>query len=145
MRQEIINVLEYIGGKLGIALDWTSENIWPQVLDILGRYRILQIVISSIWLVAALIALVVFICLWIKIFKAYLTCKKDKKSNLWWDWLNYHGDAGTTGLTSTIIFLSAIAAAFLIIPTLVIEPGKILEWVFIPEIQFLELFKSITG
>lgn len=59
MSQEIINVLEYIGGKLGIALDWTSENIWPQVLDILGRYRILQIVISGIWLAVALIALVV--------------------------------------------------------------------------------------
>jgi hypothetical protein len=28
---------------------------------------------------------------------------------------------------------------------LIIEPGEILKWVFIPEIQFLELFKSITG
>ena len=144
MSQEIINMLEYIGGKLGIALDWSSENIWPQVLDILGRYRILQIVISSIWLVIALIALVVFICLWIKIFKAYLACEKDKKSNLWWNWFSYHGSAGSTGFTFTMICLSAIAA-FLIIPTLIIEPGEILKWVFIPEIQFLEFFKSITG
>ena len=144
MSQEIINVLEYIGGKLGIALDWTSENIWPQVLDILGRYRILQIVISSIWLAVALIALVVFVCLWIKIFKAYLACVKDKQSNLWWEWFSYHGNAGGTGLVTTVIILSAFAF-LLIIPTLIIEPGKILEWVFIPEIQFLELFKSITG
>lgn len=144
MSQEIINVLEYIGEKLGIALDWSSENIWPQVLDILGRYRILQIVISSIWLAVALIALVVFICLWIKIFKAYLACNKDKQSNLWWDWSGYYGKADTTGFVIAATVLSAIAF-FLIIPTLIIEPGEILNWVFIPEIQFLELFKSITG
>lgn len=144
MSQEIINVLEYIGGKLGVALDWSSENIWPQVLDILGRYRILQIVISSIWLVAALIALVVFICLWIKIFKAYLACTKDKKSNLWWNWFSYHGEAGSTGFVIAVGVLSGLAF-FLIVPTLIIMPGEILEWVFIPEIQFLELFKSITG
>ena len=144
MSQEIINVLEYIGGKLGIALDWTSENIWPQVLDILGRYRILQIVISGIWLAIALIALVVFICIWIKIFKAYLACVKDKLDNLWWNWSNYYGNAGSTGFLFTVAVLSAIAL-FLIVPTLIIEPGEILKWVFIPEIQFLELFKSITG
>ena len=144
MSQEIINVLEYIGGKLGIALDWTSENIWPQVLDILGRYRILQIVISGIWLAVALIALVAFICLWIKIFKAYLACNKDKQSNLWWNWSSYHGDANNTGFVVAVAVFSFIAL-FLIVPTLIIEPGEILEWVFIPEIQFLELFKSITS
>ena len=144
MSEEIINVLEYISGKLDIAIDWTSENIWPQVLDILGRYRILQIVISSIWLAVALIALVVFICIWVKIFKAYLACIKDKQSNLWWNWLSYHGNADSTGFVFTMVLLSAIAF-FLIVPTLIIEPGEILKWVFIPEIQFLELFKSITG
>jgi hypothetical protein len=144
MSQEIINVLEYIGGKLGIALDWTSENIWPQVLDVLGRYRILQIVISCIWFAVALIALVVFICLWIKILKAYLACIKDKQDNLWWNWLSYHGNADGTGFVVIMIILSGIAA-LLIIPTLIIEPGEILKWTFIPEIQFLELFKSMTG
>ena len=144
MSQEIINVLEYIGGKLGVALDWTSENIWPQVLDILGRYRILQIVIHSIWFAVALIALVVFICIWIKIFKAYLACSKNKEDNLWWNWLNYSGRADSTGFVFTMSVFSAIAA-LLIVPTLIIEPGEILKWAFIPEIQFLELFKSITG
>ena len=144
MSQEIINVLEYIGGKLGVALDWSSENIWPQVLDILGRYRILQIVNDSFGLVIALIALVVFISIWVRIFKAYLACEKDEKSNLWWNWFSYHGYAGSTGPTYTMIFLSVIVAPF-IISTLIIEPGEILKWVLIPEIQFLELFKSITG
>ena len=144
MSQEIITVLEYIGEKLGIAIDWTSENIWPQVLDILGRYRILQIVISAIWVIVALIALIVFICVWVKIFKAYQTCVKDEQSNLWWNWYSYRGDADSTDFVFTAVLFTVIAA-ILIIPTLIIESGEILKWALVPEIQFLELFKSITG
>ena len=44
MSQEIINVLNYLGEQLGIAIDWTFENVWPQVMDILERYRLLEIV-----------------------------------------------------------------------------------------------------
>lgn len=47
MSQEIINVLNYLGEQLGIAIDWTSENIWPQVMDILGRYRLFEIISIS--------------------------------------------------------------------------------------------------
>ena len=144
MSQEIITVLEYIGEKLGIAIDWTSENIWPQVLDILGRYRILQIVISAIWVIVALIALIVFICIWVKIFKAYQTCVKDEQSNLWWNWYSYRGYADSTDFVFTAVLFTVIAA-ILIIPTLIIESGEILKWALVPEIQFLELFKSITG
>lgn len=144
MSQEIIAVLEYISEKLGIVIDWTSETIWPQVMDVLGRYRILQIVVNGIWFVIALIALVVFICLWVKIFKAYLICKKNKESNFWWTWLSYFDHADTTGPLFATVIITAIAA-LLIIPTLIVMPGEILEWIFIPEIQFLELFKSITG
>ena len=51
MSQEIINMLNYLGEQLGIAIDWSSENIWPQVMDILGRYRLLEIVYSCLWIV----------------------------------------------------------------------------------------------
>jgi hypothetical protein len=144
MSQEVITVLEYIEQKLGIAVDWTAENIWPQVMDILSRYRILQIVINSIWLAFALITLVIFIGLWVKIFKAYLTCTKNQEDNFWWNWLNYSYEADSTGSTFTAAVITGVVLLF-IIPTLIIMPGEILEWVFIPEIQFLELFKVITG
>ena len=144
MSQEIITVLEYIGEKLGIAIDWTSENIWPQVMELLGRYRILQIVINAIWLAIALIALVIFIVIWIKIFKAYLACSKNKEDNLWWNWLNYSGRASSTGVVFTMAMISVIACLF-IISTLICMPEAILEWLIVPEIRFLELFKSITG
>ena len=51
MSQEIINVLNYLGEQLGIAIDWSSENVWPQVMDILGRYRLFELATTGIWLV----------------------------------------------------------------------------------------------
>lgn len=144
MSQEIITVLEYIGEKLGIVIDWTSENVWPQIMDILGRYRILQIVINCLWFAIALITLVVFIHLWVKIYKAYRACIKDKQDNLWWYWYSYRNIAESSILVSGMAILTVIAAFFIII-TLIIRSDGILKWVFIPEIQFLELFKSITG
>ena len=35
MSEEIIKVLDYLGEQLGIVIDWSSENVWPQVMDIL--------------------------------------------------------------------------------------------------------------
>lgn len=144
MSQEIITVLEYIGEKLGIVIDWTSENIWPQIMDILGRYRILQIVVNAIWLVVALIALVVFIMIWIKIYKAYLACSKNKEDNFWWNWSDFTYSTDSTVALYIMALISAFAFVF-IVPTLICMANNILEWLIIPEIQFLELFKSITG
>ena len=58
MSQEIINVLNYLGEQLGIAIDWSSENVWPQVVDILGRYRLFELVTTGIWLVIELAMLI---------------------------------------------------------------------------------------
>ena len=58
MSQEIINVLNYLGEQLGIAIDWSSENVWPQVMDILGRYRLFELATTSIWLVIELAMLI---------------------------------------------------------------------------------------
>ena len=43
MSEEIIKVLDYLGAQIGIAIDWSSENVWPQVTDILGRYRLFEL------------------------------------------------------------------------------------------------------
>ena len=70
MNQEIINVLNYLGEQLGIAIDWTSENVWSQVMDILGRYRLLEIVYSCLWIVIQSAFIVYALVVFVKCFKA---------------------------------------------------------------------------
>ncbi len=36
--EKIIEVLEYFADKVGIAINWTSDNILPYVQQILAKY-----------------------------------------------------------------------------------------------------------
>lgn len=62
MDNQYVQVLDAICEKLGIAIDWSSQNIVPQIQDVLTRYgkylfgvSTAQVVISSIMLIAAII------------------------------------------------------------------------------------------
>lgn len=143
MSQEIIAVLEYIGEKLGIAIDWTAENVMPQVMAILGRYRILEIVESCIWLIVALAATIVFVSIWKKCLKAHKACEEHGESNFWWGYRSYSGRAemeGTFGLIMATVFGGIpIVAAF------ISHTYNLLYWILVPELKFLELFKDIMA
>ena len=52
---EIIKVFEYMSGKLGIALDWTSESILPYIQDLCDRYVIYCTVMNIITLIVGAI------------------------------------------------------------------------------------------
>jgi hypothetical protein len=60
LSKEIINVLDYLCGKFGIAIDWTSENVMPYLEDLCGRYIEYEVYTSIAYCVilAAIIAVV---------------------------------------------------------------------------------------
>ena len=142
MSQEIINVLNYLGEQLGVAIDWTAENVWPQVMDILGRYRLLEMISSGLMIVAEIAMIIFGLIVAIKCIKANAKIRATKEDNFWWykgyssNWLS---GAGTT---------LAIAAAFFGIGALFIIPthiGELLRWAIVPEIQYLEMLKGLMG
>ena len=141
MNNKVIEVLDYIGEKLGIAVDWTADNVWPQVIDILGRYRILQLVEECLWLVAIFGLAIIFIKLWKRIYKSYVTCKNDGRHNIWWDYRSYNGLPEMTGCLFGFTMFSVICGVFIAvsIPFIV---SAILKWLLVPEMQFLELFSN---
>ena len=49
--EEIINVLDYLGGKMGIAIDWTHANVLPYVEQLCAKYIQWEIATSIIWIV----------------------------------------------------------------------------------------------
>lgn len=138
MSEEIIKVLDYIGEKLGIAIDWTAENVWPQVLDIFGRYRIFRLVGSSMWLAASICIMIILAMLWVKAIKARGVCDKEHKNNFWWSYRSYGiSMEGTFGLLMFTLFGGAISLTMF-----AISISALLQWLLIPEIQFLELLKG---
>ena len=112
-------------------------------MAILGRYRILEIVESCIWLIIALAATIVFVGIWKKCLKAHETCEQHGESNFWWCYRSYSGRAkmeGTFGLIMATVFGGVpIIAAF------ISQTYNLLYWILVPELKFLELFKDIMA
>lgn len=45
---QIIKVLDKIAEQIGLAVDWTQENIIPYVKDLLARYATMQIILNIV-------------------------------------------------------------------------------------------------
>ena len=142
MSQEIINVLNYLGEQLGIAIDWSAENVWPQVMDILGRYRLLEIIFTCMWIFAEAVFVVVSLIAIVKCLKASARIRKTKEDNFWW----YRGYSSTwmSGAGAIITILSAVfgGSSLFILP---MDVGKLLKWIIVPEIQYLEMLKGLMA
>lgn len=144
MSQEIINVMDYICDKLGIAIDWTAENVWPQVMEILSRYRLYEIVNSSAKIVLDIV-IIIGICIIIsKMIHAYYNSKNERESNFFWDYTTYtyHHDSMCISFAAIFIVSICFVLGIVSIVTIFTNIDNLMKWIFIPEIQILELLQG---
>ena len=143
MSQEIINVLNYLGEQLGIAIDWSSENVWPQVMDILGRYRLFELVSIGFWLIMEVIMVICAFLLLKKMAKEYMKIKANNEDNFWWH-KNYYKSNELTGFGWALFIISIIlgVTSVISIPT---DIGEMLKWLIVPEIKYLEMLKGLMA
>ena len=141
MSEEIIKVLDYICGKLGLAIDWTAENVWPQVMDVLGRYRIMMLIGSAMWITLALGVIIIFIVLWHKAIKARGVALKECCDNLWWNYYKYINSVqqSTAGF---VLVMCTVIIGFIVLLILACCFDNFLRWFFVPEMKYLEMLKS---
>lgn len=74
---QFIEVLDALCDKIGIAIDWTSQNVVPYVTDLATRIIAYEISTSVAWIV---IAAIVFLIIW-KMTKNM--CKEDAFDSGW--------------------------------------------------------------
>ena len=55
---EIIKVLEYLCGKIGVTIDWTSENVIPYTQTLCEKLVNWEIATSIAWIVIAILAII---------------------------------------------------------------------------------------
>ena len=77
MSSQFIEVLDALCDKIGIAIDWTSQNVVPYVTDLATRIITYEISTSAAWIV---IAAIVFLTIW-KMTKNL--CKEDAFDEAW--------------------------------------------------------------
>ena len=62
--KELITVFDYLAQKLGIAIDWTNENVMPYLKDLAARF-IEHEILHSYGVVIAWAAFLLFFTLWL--------------------------------------------------------------------------------
>ena len=60
---EIIEVLDYLGEKFDIAIDWTSNNVLPYLQTLVDKFIKWEISTSIVWIVIAAFVIVAMIVL----------------------------------------------------------------------------------
>lgn len=144
MSEEIIKVFDYIGDKLGIAIDYTQENIQPYLEDLWHRYITYEIIINSLHFVGSLT--ITLICLYfiLRFFKA-----KKKAYNGEIDSLFYQESSNSyynyvEMCDSGIVIIITSCTLFLIFGiSTIFQLSDLIELLIIPEKFILKLVKTI--
>lgn len=125
MSEEIIKILDDLGRRFGILIDWSSENILPYLQDLISRFIKYDIAINIFIILFGIIFLIITIFAIKKIIKD----KKEIK----------HYDLFDEGMPQFIIICICI---FIMFYTFLIAPKKIIQDIYLPEKSIYEYIKS---
>ena len=121
--EQTISILDYICNKFGVVIDWTSDNVWPMVEMLAGKYIRWEIASYSIWLFMWLLGFVTCTFLCVKIYKGV-----DAKYG--WDDEEFVG------------FLIFFVGAFGFLCGLCSQVFDIVKCIVFPELEIFEYLKE---
>lgn len=145
-KNAIIETLDYLFEKFGIAVDWTTENVMPYVEQLAEKIVTYNIVTNSIWLCVSVITIIVC-CVGAKtLYTNYKQCVTEKKSNLIWEY-DKRSWSGYFDLTDFGCFLSVLTLVFLVVGIIVFicSLASLMQWIFIPELQLIEYVGNLVS
>lgn len=136
LSKQIIEVLNYLGEKVGIVIDWSAENVLPVAQQICERYIRYEIIMSIIWLLFDLAIIVMLIISMIKLFKfcikAYKTPEYQRNYCVW------------AQITMIISGFVALIMGCCFIADIVENFEVLMKCILLPELHLLEVLKSLA-
>ena len=121
MNMEIEKAIDKIAEKFGIVVDWSQDNIYPYIRDILQRYRTVSIVQDAV-AIGILGLLILSAILFLKFLKSRGKSIKDSYDEFIF-----------------VIFMALyfFVSAILLLIT-ICEIYDLTNWIFVPEMQFVK-------
>lgn len=127
MSEEIIKVLDDLGKRFGIAINWSNENVMPYLQDLMSRFVNYNIATKITTIVICAIAIILSIFCIIKLVK---WCKSDKYND-------FDDDVFfALGMIGTICILAVC------VPFLIINIYGIIEIITIPELTTIKYIQN---
>lgn len=135
--EQFKEVFELICEKIGVAIDWTQENIVPYIMDLCKRYVAYNIVETVLWILFGIALIIGGIIVFRVIIKDRARCFSLKRDTLWWDYYSYNKstDAGLGA-----VFGFVFGGVFIIFGIIMfcISVPELLKWCLVPEFQLIE-------
>lgn len=148
MSQQIIEVLEYLFEKFGIAVDWTAANIMPYVQQLAEKITTYNIVYSALNVVVTGL-LLIGCCIYARIlYGSYKRCYTTEKDTvLFVANTNWHDEYTGCEMNLTAMISSAVAITVAIVCAVLfgIFVDCLLRWIFIPELQLVDYIADLVN
>jgi hypothetical protein len=148
MSQQIIEVLDYLFEKFGIAIDWTAENVMPYVQELAGKIVTYNVVTEALWIGLPFITIIgccIYACI---LYRSYKVCNFTKSKTMLFDVItNYNGDFKRSEMScfgGTLAMIFGFLALLAVI-TIGVHIGDLLKWIFIPELQLVEYISNLVN
>lgn len=123
--EQTIKILDYICEKFGIAIDWTSETIWPTIQTLAAKYISWEIASSIIWIIIWAIAMIICLLV-IKWISRYV---KDNEHGIW-------DDPQIAGVVFSYIFMVVFGVAACS------QVFDIVKCIVFPELEIFEFLRA---
>ncbi len=120
MTDGIIKILDDLAERFGIVVDWASEDVMPVIMEILGRLRIYEIIMSSIGVVVPIILTLIIVIILIVLLK----------KNVGRDIIEIF-----QYLTLIIVIISIILICF--------NLPSLIKWIVVPEVEYIKYIKGL--
>lgn len=137
MDKELSNVIDKIAEKIGVAIDWSNENVMPYIQDIMQRYRTMNIVNNIIVMTVCAIIITICVIVAVKMTKGISNSSQNKVSSIWFD---AYCDMEST--FSTITCAIIIISFLLSVVVLCHATEELIGWLYVPEVKFLGVLKG---
>ena len=147
MNEETIKVFDYIGEKLGIAIDYTQENIIPYLTDLWNRYISYEIWFHIINIVIFLSLSIAAILIFRKYYISSKLVRKNETDGFFYDTYiktGYYDSTTVIELTGMGLIVLIIACVLLFFAPIfvVLDLKELAELIFIPEKYILNELQS---
>ena len=144
MNEEMIKVFDYIGNKLGVAIDYTQENIQPYLEDLWNRFITYELVINIIFgTIGAVLLIVGFITIY-KYFKASKLAQEGKADGFFYKIQQsiYSDKSVVLNDMSIAILIVMLFAIFIGLVLFIVHISSVIELLIVPEKFIFELIKG---
>lgn len=134
MSEEVIKILDELGKRFGVVIDWSNENVLPYLQELIKRFVNYKIGVSIFELVAWSIALI--LCISGIIICAKFLIKENKK--------DYYEQSEI--ITAISIVVIAVSTTILLIAILSISDSviNIIKAKTVPELIVYDYIKTIN-